>query len=359
MREAEIDALLRNGRAHRRAVIDGDCPECASHEVMVAALEPVRPLVDRGWPPEAAPPVLTAEGELAVLVSGMFRVEDPVVTDAALRDLFAGDGPDHLDIVDTPAGPWLRGCLWWEDGEDSRASHLAFEATSQERFQWMDYRLERLWPPVFRGMHGSAWLSDAELDREPLLGRPAAWGLPPTRAALRRRIIATEREWCATPSPLLDGAVPAELGATAAGLDRIAVMLAEAVRRPAAEVGGVASFNPARVGVARSPMRSHGEPRPRAEPASRTGMLIGMETEQIAVRLPRGDLEALDELVEGGVYPSRAAAVRAGVAAITALARRRAVDAALVEGYRRTPPDPEEDAAALASLREAIAEEPW
>ena len=55
-------------------------------------------------------------------------------------------------------------------------------------------------------------------------------------------------------------------------------------------------------------------------------MLNGMDTEQIAVRLPRHELEALDELVERGVYPSRAAAVRAGVAAITALERRRAVD---------------------------------
>lgn len=88
-------------------------------------------------------------------------------------------------------------------------------------------------------------------------------------------------------------------------------------------------------------------------------MLAGMETEQIAVRLPRRELDELDELVEQGVYPSRAAAVRAGVAAITALQRRREIDDALVDGYRRVRPTREEDAAALASLREAIAEEPW
>jgi Arc/MetJ-type ribon-helix-helix transcriptional regulator len=84
-----------------------------------------------------------------------------------------------------------------------------------------------------------------------------------------------------------------------------------------------------------------------------------MDTDQIAVRLPRRDLEALDDLVKQGVYPSRAAAVRAGVAAITALERRRATDEAIVAGYERFPPTPEEDAAALAALREAIAEEPW
>jgi Arc/MetJ-type ribon-helix-helix transcriptional regulator len=67
----------------------------------------------------------------------------------------------------------------------------------------------------------------------------------------------------------------------------------------------------------------------------------------------------IHELVARGVYPSRAAAVRAGVAAITALERRRELDAAILDGYRRMPPTPEEDAAALASLREAIAEEPW
>jgi Arc/MetJ-type ribon-helix-helix transcriptional regulator len=84
-----------------------------------------------------------------------------------------------------------------------------------------------------------------------------------------------------------------------------------------------------------------------------------MATEQIAVRLPREQLDALDDLVDRGVYTSRAAAVRAGVATITALEERRSIDEAIVDGYRRVPPTPEEDAAALASLREAIAEEPW
>lgn len=84
-----------------------------------------------------------------------------------------------------------------------------------------------------------------------------------------------------------------------------------------------------------------------------------MATERLGVRLPTRDLKALDALVSRGVYRSRAAAVRAGMAAITALERRRELDGAIVEGYRRLPPTPEEDAAALASLREAIAQEPW
>lgn len=88
-------------------------------------------------------------------------------------------------------------------------------------------------------------------------------------------------------------------------------------------------------------------------------MLTGMDTEQIAVRLPHALLAELDALVTRGVYVSRAAAVRAGVETITEIHRRRAIDAAMVEGYRRIPPDGPEDAAAIASLRDAIAEEPW
>jgi Arc/MetJ-type ribon-helix-helix transcriptional regulator len=84
-----------------------------------------------------------------------------------------------------------------------------------------------------------------------------------------------------------------------------------------------------------------------------------MSTEQIAVRLPEALLAELDELVARGVFESRAAAVRAGIELIMATTRRRAIDRAVVEGYRRTPPTRAEEFAALASLREAIAEEPW
>jgi len=111
--------------------------------------------------------VLTAEGETASLVSGRFRVEDRAATEATLRDLFAGDGPDHLEVVPMTDGPWLRSCLWWSGPAVDGTFDLAFEATSYERFQWLDYRLARLWPPVYRGMYGSQWLKDFELDHAP------------------------------------------------------------------------------------------------------------------------------------------------------------------------------------------------
>jgi Arc/MetJ-type ribon-helix-helix transcriptional regulator len=82
-------------------------------------------------------------------------------------------------------------------------------------------------------------------------------------------------------------------------------------------------------------------------------------TEQIAVRLPEELLSELDALVASGAYESRAAAVRAGVEAITALEHRRQIDRAIVAGYQHTPPTAVENDAAVASLRDAIAEEPW
>jgi Arc/MetJ-type ribon-helix-helix transcriptional regulator len=85
----------------------------------------------------------------------------------------------------------------------------------------------------------------------------------------------------------------------------------------------------------------------------------GVPTEQIAVRLPEDQLALLDDLVSRGVYESRAAAVRAGVEAVLELARRREADRAIVEGYRTQPPTRAEQAAALGSMRDAIAEEPW
>jgi Arc/MetJ-type ribon-helix-helix transcriptional regulator len=84
-----------------------------------------------------------------------------------------------------------------------------------------------------------------------------------------------------------------------------------------------------------------------------------MATEQIAVRLPVQLLGEIDELVARGVYESRAAAVRAGVEAVAASERRRQLDQAVIEGYRRRPASAAEHEAALASLRDAILEEPW
>ena len=67
----------------------------------------------------------------------------------------------------------------------------------------------------------------------------------------------------------------------------------------------------------------------------------------------------LDDLVERGIYQSRAAAVRAGIEAVMERDRRRQIDRAVIEGYRAAPPAEAERKAAIASLRDAIVEEPW
>ena len=84
-----------------------------------------------------------------------------------------------------------------------------------------------------------------------------------------------------------------------------------------------------------------------------------MASDQIAVRLPSPLLSELDDLISRGVYESRAAAVRAGIEAITRLERRRRTDRAIVDGYTRQPPTEPEQRAAVASLRDAILDEPW
>jgi Arc/MetJ-type ribon-helix-helix transcriptional regulator len=82
-------------------------------------------------------------------------------------------------------------------------------------------------------------------------------------------------------------------------------------------------------------------------------------TQQIAVRLPEELLAEVDELVARGIYDSRAAAVRAGLEAVADSERRRQIDRAVIDGYRRIPAGETEHVAAVASLRDAILDEPW
>jgi Arc/MetJ-type ribon-helix-helix transcriptional regulator len=84
-----------------------------------------------------------------------------------------------------------------------------------------------------------------------------------------------------------------------------------------------------------------------------------MATEQIAVRLSEELLAEVDDLVAQGVYESRAAAVRAGLEAVAESERRRQIDRAVIAGYRRVPAGNTEHESAVASLRDAILDEPW
>ena len=59
--------------------------------------------------------------------------------------------------------------------------------------------------------------------------------------------------------------------------------------------------------------------------------------QQIAVRLDADQLRRLDQAVRAGSYPSRAAAIRAGVALALSEHERRSIEAAYRRGHARHP----------------------
>lgn len=80
---------------------------------------------------------------------------------------------------------------------------------------------------------------------------------------------------------------------------------------------------------------------------------------QIAVRLTERLRAELDELVDGGLFLTRAQAVRAAIERLIEQEQRRAVGLAIAEGYRRMPQTDEEVQAATATAVRSIHEEPW
>lgn len=84
-----------------------------------------------------------------------------------------------------------------------------------------------------------------------------------------------------------------------------------------------------------------------------------MTSIQIAVRLPADLLEAIDGLIRGGMAENRAELVRQALERFVDQAERIRVDQAIIEGYRRFPATRDEEAAALAAIKQSIAEETW
>lgn len=80
---------------------------------------------------------------------------------------------------------------------------------------------------------------------------------------------------------------------------------------------------------------------------------------QLVTRVPDAVAQAVDDLVEAGVFASRSDAVRAGLEAIVERERRDAIGRAIVDGYRRMPQDEDDPAWPDAASAAMIAEEPW
>jgi putative addiction module CopG family antidote len=80
---------------------------------------------------------------------------------------------------------------------------------------------------------------------------------------------------------------------------------------------------------------------------------------QLVTRVPDAIAQAIDELVEDGVFSSRSEAVRAGLQALIEGERREAVGRAIAEGYNRIPQNADDLAWPDVATAAMIADEPW
>jgi Arc/MetJ-type ribon-helix-helix transcriptional regulator len=81
-------------------------------------------------------------------------------------------------------------------------------------------------------------------------------------------------------------------------------------------------------------------------------------TAQLAVRLSERTLKSLDDLIRAGRFANRTEAIRAAVDALISDAERREIEAAIVEGYRRSPDAPT-DPWLEAATSAMVSAEPW
>jgi len=79
----------------------------------------------------------------------------------------------------------------------------------------------------------------------------------------------------------------------------------------------------------------------------------------MVTRVADATAEAVDDLVQAGVYASRSEAVRAGLDAVVERERRNAAGRAIVDGYRRVPQEGDDLSWPDAATSAMIAEEPW
>lgn len=80
---------------------------------------------------------------------------------------------------------------------------------------------------------------------------------------------------------------------------------------------------------------------------------------QVAVKLPEAVVEEVDRLVREGRFANRTDAVRAALDRMLSEIREAQITVAIVQGYQRIPPTPEEDAWAKEAGDAMITEERW
>jgi Arc/MetJ-type ribon-helix-helix transcriptional regulator len=82
-------------------------------------------------------------------------------------------------------------------------------------------------------------------------------------------------------------------------------------------------------------------------------------TVQLVTRVPDAIANAVDGLVQAGVFASRSDAVRTGLEEVIENERRAAIGRAIVDGYSRVPQDADDLAWPDTATSAMIAEEPW
>jgi Arc/MetJ-type ribon-helix-helix transcriptional regulator len=82
-------------------------------------------------------------------------------------------------------------------------------------------------------------------------------------------------------------------------------------------------------------------------------------SEQIAIRIPDGLAESLEELVTSGRFETKAEAVRTALEVLVEAERRGRVGALIADAYLRVPQDDQEVEAATRAAIRSIHEEPW
>ncbi len=80
---------------------------------------------------------------------------------------------------------------------------------------------------------------------------------------------------------------------------------------------------------------------------------------QLVTRIDDETAAAIDALVDDEEFASRSDVVRAGILLLVDERRRQAIGEEIIAGYAQTPETPEELAAAEASARAMIYDEPW
>ena len=82
-------------------------------------------------------------------------------------------------------------------------------------------------------------------------------------------------------------------------------------------------------------------------------------SKMITVRMPDDRVGRIDALVGAEPYPSRASFIIAAIDRLVTELEEREIDRAIVAGYTRIPPTPDETRWAELAALDSIREEPW